>query len=162
MIDFGALPQEINSARMYSGPGSEPILAAAVAWNTMVAEMRSAAAGYDSAVSELTSQGWLGQSSMSAATAPYLAWLDATAAQAGTQANAAATAYESAVAMTVPPTVVAANRAQLAMLVATNMFGQNTPAIAATEAQYAEMGARRRGNERLRRRLERSNTTDTV
>jgi PPE-repeat protein len=99
--------------------------------------------------------------SMSAATAPYLAWLDATAAQAEQPAPKPSPG-DRLLAMTVAPTVVAANRAQLAMLVATNMFGQNTPAIAATEAQYAEMGARRRGNERLRRRLERSNTTDTV
>ncbi len=40
-----------------------------------------------------------------------------------------------------PPTEVAANRSQLASLVATNTFGQNTPAIAATEIQYAEMWA---------------------
>ena len=43
--------------------------------------------------------------------------------------------------MTVPPAVVAANRAQLAALVATNVIGQNTPAIAATEALYGEMWA---------------------
>ncbi|WP_252159672.1 PPE domain-containing protein, partial [Mycobacterium tuberculosis] len=36
---------------------------------------------------------------------------------------------------------VVANRALLVALVATNFFGQNTPAIAATEAQYAEMWA---------------------
>ncbi|MBS2064851.1 PPE family protein, partial [Klebsiella pneumoniae] len=41
----------------------------------------------------------------------------------------------------VPPPVVVANRALLVALVATNFFGQNTPAIAATEAQYAEMWA---------------------
>ncbi|HUH70815.1 MAG TPA: PPE family protein, partial [Mycobacterium sp.] len=57
------------------------------------------------------------------------------------QANAAATAFESAFAMTVAPPIIAANRVQLATLVATNVFGQNTPAIAATEAQYAEMWA---------------------
>ncbi|OBJ41591.1 PPE family protein [Mycobacterium colombiense] len=150
MLDFAALPPEINSARMYSGPGSGPMLAAAAAWNTMAAELRSAAASYGSVVTELSSEGWLGPSSMSmlAAAAPYLAWLDGTAAQAeevGGQAFAAATAYESAFAMTVPPAVVAANRAQLAMLVATNVFGQNTPAIAATEAQYAEMWAQDAG-----------------
>jgi PPE-repeat protein len=122
------------------------MLAAAAAWNTMAAEMRSAAASYGSVVSELTSQSWLGPSSTSmlAAAAPYLEWLSSTAThaeQAGTQANAAATGFESAFAMTVPPAVVAANRAELAMLVATNVVGQNTPAIAATEAQYAEMWA---------------------
>jgi PPE-repeat protein len=146
MLDFAALPPEINSARMYSGPGSGPMLAAAAAWTTMGAEMRSAAASYGSVLSELTSGNWFGPSSMSmsAAAAPYLAWLSTTATQAeqaGTQANAAATAYESAFAMTVPPPVIAANRAQLATLVATNIFGQNTPAISATEAQYAEMWA---------------------
>ena len=146
MLDFAALPPEINSARMYSGPGSGPMLAAAAAWTMMAAEMRSAAAGYVSVVSELTSGGWLGPSSMSmsAAAAPYLAWLSTTATQAeqaGTQANAAATAYESAFAMTVPPPVIAANRTLLANLVASNIFGQNTPAIAATEAEYTEMWA---------------------
>ena len=43
--------------------------------------------------------------------------------------------------MTVPPPVIAANRTQLASLTATNIFGQNTPAIAANEAQYGEMWA---------------------
>ena len=78
MLDFAALPPEINSARMYSGPGSGPMLAAAAAWNTLAAEMRSAAASYGSVVSELTSEGWLGpaSTSMSAAAAPYLAWLN--------------------------------------------------------------------------------------
>ena len=146
MLGFAALPPEINSARMYSGAGSAPMLAAAAAWDTMAVELRSAAANYGSVVSELTSAGWLGPSSMSmlAAAAPYLGWLGATATQAelaGAQANAAATAYESAFAMTVPPTVVGANRAELAMLAATNVFGQNTPAIAATEAHYGEMWA---------------------
>ena len=43
--------------------------------------------------------------------------------------------------MTVSPPVIAANRTQLASLTATNIFGQNTPAIAANEAQYGEMWA---------------------
>ena len=37
--------------------------------------------------------------------------------------------------------MIAANRSYLAQLVATNIFGQNTSAIAATEAQYGEMWA---------------------
>jgi PPE-repeat protein len=41
----------------------------------------------------------------------------------------------------VPPPVIAANRTALAALVATNILGQNTPAIAATEAHYGEMWA---------------------
>ncbi|MBW0011610.1 PPE family protein, partial [Mycobacterium sp.] len=72
------------------------------------------------------------------------AWMTATGAQAqeaAGQAKLAAGAYEAAFAATVPPQVVAANRALLATLVATNFLGQNTPAIAATEAHYLEMWA---------------------
>ncbi len=61
--------------------------------------------------------------------------------QASLQAKAAAAAYETAFAMTVPPPMIAANRALSASLVATNLLGQNTPAIAAAEAAYGEMWA---------------------
>jgi PPE-repeat protein len=73
-----------------------------------------------------------------------VAWMSTTAAQAeqtATQATAAAAAYETAFAATVPPPLVATNRAQLSLLIATNVIGQNTAAIAANEAQYAEMWA---------------------
>ncbi len=43
--------------------------------------------------------------------------------------------------MTVPPVVIAANRSLLMSLIATNVLGQNTAAIAATEVHYAEMWA---------------------
>ena len=146
MLDFAALPPEINSARMYSGAGSGPLLAAGAAWSQLAAEMRSAAASYSSIVSGLTSGSWQGpaSTSMAAAAAPYATWMNTTAAQAeqtAAQAQAAVTAYESAFAMTVPPAEIAANRAQLAALVATNILGQNTSAIAATEALYGEMWA---------------------
>ncbi|GBE67247.1 putative PPE family protein PPE32 [Mycobacterium sp. MFM001] len=146
MLDFGALPPEINSARMYSGPGSGPMLAAAVAWQELAAELDSAAAQYGSAISGLTSGAWSGPSSasMAAAATPYVGWLSVTAGQAeqaATQAGAAAAAYETAFAATVPPPVIAANRSLLATLVATNVLGQNAPAIAATEFHYAEMWA---------------------
>jgi PPE-repeat protein len=144
-MDFGMLPPEINSGRMYAGPGSASMLASAAAWDGVAAQLRSAAACYSSVVSGLTAA-WQGPSAtaMAAGAAPYAAWLNATAAQAeqtATQARAAATAYETAFAATVPPPVIAANRAQLAALVATNIVGQNMPAIAATEAQYADMWA---------------------
>ncbi|OSC39690.1 PPE family protein [Mycobacterium decipiens] len=143
---YAALPPEINSGRMYTGPGSGPILAAAASWDALAAELQSTAAAYSSVVASLTSGAWLGPSSlaMAAAVAPYVTWMSATAAQAkeaAIQAAAAAGAYETAFAAHVPPPVIAANRSQLATLVATNVFGQNTAAIAATEAQYAEMWA---------------------
>lgn len=36
MIDFGALPPEINSLRMYTGAGAAPMMAAAAAWNGQI------------------------------------------------------------------------------------------------------------------------------
>jgi PPE family len=55
--------------------------------------------------------------------------------------DAAVARTEAAFAATVPPPVIAANRALLASLVVTNFLGQNTSTIAATEAHYAEMWA---------------------
>jgi PPE-repeat protein len=146
VIDLAALPPEINSARMYAGPGSGSMMAAAAAWDGLSAELQSAASSYGSVISGLTSGPWVGPSStaMAAAAMPYVTWMSATAGQVqqvATSAQAAAAAYEAAYAMTVPPPVIAANRAQLTMLTATNFLGQNTPAIAATEAQYGEMWA---------------------
>jgi PPE-repeat protein len=145
-MDFGIYPPEINSGRMHTGPGSGPMLAAAQAWGSLADELYTAASAYQSVVSELTSGSWSGPSSTSMTTAAgtYVEWLSATAAQAeetAAQGRAAAAGYEAAFAMTVPPPEIAANRSLLAVLVATNFLGQNTPAIAATEALYAEMWA---------------------
>ena len=145
MIDFAMFPPEINSGRMYAGPGAGPMTAASAAWDALADDLYLAAAGYGYTVSDLTSS-WLGPSSLSMATAAatYVSWISATAAQAelsAAQAMAAVAAYEAAFVMTVPPPVIAANRALLLALVATNFFGQNTPAIMATEALYVEMWA---------------------
>lgn len=141
---FAAFPPEVNSGRMYTGPGAGPMLAAAAAWDGLAAELQTAAASYLSVITSLSSGPWVGPSSlaMAAAATPYVTWLSATAGQAAQsagQANAAAAAYEIAFSAHVPPAEIAANRGQLAALVATNIFGQNTAAIAATEAQYSEM-----------------------
>ena len=145
-LDFAMIPPEINSGRMYTGPGSAPMLAAASAWTGLATELRVAGLSYGSVLTALTGEEWYGpaSASMAAAAMPYVAWMKGTAAQAehtAAQARAAAAAYETAFAATVPPPVVAANRALLMALIASNILGQNTPAIAATEAQYAEMWA---------------------
>lgn len=139
------LPPEVNSGRMYSGAGAAPLLAAAAAWAGLAGELHAAGTGYEAAIAEIA-HGWSGPSAaaMTAAALPYLTWLRTTAGQAeqtAGQAKAAAAAYEAAFAMTVPPPVIAANRSLLMALLATNFFGQNTAAIAATEAHYAEMWA---------------------
>ena len=130
---------------MYAGPGSGPMLAAAAAWDGLAADLHSAATAYQSVISGLASGPWPGPSSasMAAAAAPYVAWMSATAAQAeqaATQARTAAAAYETAFAATVPPPVIAANRAFVGAG-RDQLLRAEHPAIAATEAQYAEMWA---------------------
>lgn len=146
MMDFGSFPPEIHSMRIYSGPGSSSLLAAASAWSGLAGELSSTATGYETVVTRLSSEGWTGPASaaMAESAAPYIAWLRTTAAQAeqsADKARLAASAYETALASVVPPPQIAANRAQLEALVATNLLGQNASAIAANEAQYGEMWA---------------------
>jgi PPE-repeat protein len=145
-MHFAVLPPEVNSGRMYAGPGAGSMLAAAAAWDELADELHTTAADVESVISGLTSEPWEGAASesMAAAAVPQVSWLSSTAAQAtqaSAQAKAAAAAYESAYAMTVPPPEISANRAHLTSLIATNLLGQNTPAIAANEVAYGEMWA---------------------
>jgi PPE-repeat protein len=145
-MSFLTAPPEINSLRMFTGAGSGPMLSAAAAWDGLAAELGAAAESFGSVTSGLAGQAWQGPASaaMLAAAAPYSGWLHAAAASASgaaAQAKAVAVAFESAFVATVHPVVVAANRNQLVQLVVSNLFGQNAPAIAATEGQYEEMWA---------------------
>jgi PPE-repeat protein len=143
-MSFSLIPPEINSALMYSGAGSGPLLEAATAWDELAADLEATATQYQTAITNLTTGPWLGPSSTKMATAaePYIAWLQSTsaeAAQTGAQAKAAAAAYTTAYSSMVPPPVISANRAELTTLVANNFLGQNTGAIAQNEAEYLDM-----------------------
>jgi PPE-repeat protein len=145
VFDFAARPPEINSALMYAGAGAGPMMAASSSFSALSSELSSNAASYESVISQLGSE-WQGPSAtaMAASAQPYIDWLTTTSGQmqeAATQATASAAAYEAAFAAMIPPPVIAANRATLAILVATNILGQNTPAIAANEATYGEFWA---------------------
>lgn len=144
MVDFGALPPEINSARMYAGPGSASLVAAAKMWDSVASDLFSAASAFQSVVWGLTVGSWIGSSAglMVAAASPYVAWMSVTAGQAqltAAQVRVAAAAYETAYGLTVPPPVIAENRTELMTLTATNLLGQNTPAIEANQAAYSQM-----------------------
>jgi PPE-repeat protein len=145
-LEFAWLPPEINSARIFAGAGSGPLHVAATAWDGLAQDLSASASSFDSVVVGLTSGPWAGpaSASMAAAAAPYVGWLSAAAgkaASAAAQARAAAEAFETALGATIHPAAVATNRTTLASLVATNFFGINAPAIAATEFQYVEMWA---------------------
>lgn len=145
-IDFGTLPPDVTSAMMYSGPGAASFVAAASSWSALAAELTSAAQGYETVLSQLASEEWMGpaSSTMVHAVQPYVAWLADTAAQAeraAIQSQSAAAAFETAFASIVPPPLVALNRAELAQALQTNLFGLNNSVIAQLEAQYADMWA---------------------
>ena len=146
VFDFAAQPPEVISAKIYSGPGTESLQAAATAWEGLAGELQSTASNYQSVIAGLTSAEWVGPSSAAsaAAAAPYVSWLSTTAGQAeqtAGQARAAASAYETALASAVPPAEIAANRTQLLSLLQSNILGQNNASIAALEAEYAQFWA---------------------
>lgn len=141
-MDFWA-PPEITSALIHSGPGPWSLLTAANAWRQLAIELGQTAVNYASVVASIP---WQGPSAtaMTASTLPYVTWMHTTslqAAQMSTAADAMVSAFAVTQAAVVHPTVVAANRTLLAHLIATNVFGVNFPAIAATEAQYLQMWA---------------------
>jgi PPE-repeat protein len=143
---FTLFPPEINSALMFAGAGSGPLFMAASAWDALASDLSGAAASFQNVVTGLTDGPWAGPASvsMAAAATPYVGWLSAAAGQAETaalQARTAASAFETALAATVPTPAVTANRVQLMALIATNILGQNTPAIFMTEFEYMEMWA---------------------
>src|ERR1700743_8423 len=146
VFDFAAQPPELISAKIYSGPGAESLTAAAAAWDALASELQSTATQFQSTISGLVGGDWTGPSAeaAAAAAAPYVSWLGTTAGQAeqtAGQAKAAASAYETALAATVPPAVILANRTQLLQLVPANLFGQYNATIAALEAEYAQFWA---------------------
>ena len=145
-MSFLVWPPEINSSLIYGGAGSAPILAAATSWDGLAAELASAAQSFSSVTSGLAGQAWQGAASAAMLTtaARYSGYLTTAATQAQTaaaQAQAVASEFESALAAMVHPAMVSANRNELVQLVVSNLFGQNAPAIAATESDYEQMWA---------------------
>lgn len=144
-MDFIALPPELTSALMYSGPGAGSLIEASAAWQRVGVELENSVGTYTSVISSLM-ESWNGPSSsaMIQAVQPYITWLRSTAQQSqqmAASAQAAATAFTAARSAVVPPATVSANRTQLTQLVATNRFGANLPAIAANEDEYQGMWA---------------------
>lgn len=144
-VNLSFLPPEVNSGLIYAAPGSGKLGAAASEWDCLAMGLHSTAVSYQAVIAELITR-WPGPSAigMAGAATHYAARIIETAARAahvGSRAKAAAKTFETAHALTVPPLVIAANRAWFATLAATNLLGQNTQAIAATETHYLEMWA---------------------
>lgn len=140
---YWGIPPEINAFRltmMGAGPTAHvPVVAAytdaaATHMDQAVQQAVTTAATAPSFV------GFGGTSMISAAT-PMSAWMSAAGAHAAAAAatvQGAMAGYSTAVASTIPHPVVIENRLREAALVASNILGQNTPAIAEAEAEYGE------------------------
>lgn len=144
-MDFSILPPEINSTLIYTGPGSITLSDAATAWAALSEALAESASAHSAALATL-GDSWKGPASAAALTAgaSFTSWLTSLAALCGQTASAAlsaVSAFETVFMETVPPEMVAANRAQLAELIATDVMGINLPAIALTEAEYGYMWA---------------------
>jgi PPE-repeat protein len=95
-MHFAVLRPEVNSGRIYAGPGVGPMLTAASARDELANELHSSADDFEAVVSRLTHDSWQGPASASMGASAVLRteWLRATAAQATQAANGALTEQE--------------------------------------------------------------------
>lgn len=144
---WAALPPELLSLWLSSGPGPGPWLAAATAWSSLSAECAGAADQLLGLLAAVQPGVWAGLSAAQYVTAHalFLNWLLDVVAKGVVAAmlyEMVATAY--AIALAAMPTLaeLAANRVVFAALVMTNFFGQNLAPIAVVEGEYEGMRLR--------------------
>lgn len=144
-MDFAMLPPEVNSSRMYSGAGAQPLLAAATAWSALAAELNGMGLAYDSMIDELSMRLGRAQRRRDGRRGGTVRPVDACHRGPGRThrfgGQDGCRRLRRGVRDDRASPAVTANRTQMVSLLTTNYLGQNTAAIAATDAQYYEMWA---------------------
>ena len=136
-------PPEVSSALVHTGPGTKSLVEASGVWRQLGTHLDEYADDYLAALSSLVDS-WRGRSAaaMVQSAEPYLVWLRATAQQCRRTAasiQSAAAAFESVRTAVTPTAAINANRTRRVQLLATNLFGTNSAALAENESQYLGM-----------------------
>ena len=142
-VQYWGLTPEVNAIRLTTGPGAAAMTPVMAGYQTAgVTHMQQGAQMLATAATTATGSWWgQGGTAMLAAAVPKSEWqieAGAHAEKAGVLIGEAAAAHSTAVASTIPYPVVIANRIREATLQATNILGQNTPAIAEADVEYGE------------------------
>lgn len=137
---YGALPPEVNTARLMAGAGEAPMFQAAAGWETLAISLETQAEELAASLVSLQSS-WQGSASQQAvdATTPMVVWLRTTALQAqkrAMQAIAQANAYMMAAITTPPIPEIEMNHVTHGVLEATNFLGVNAVPIGVNESDY--------------------------
>lgn len=145
-VHYWGLTPETNAIRLTTGPGAAAMTSVVAGYQAAgVTHMQQGAQMLATAATTATGSWWgQGGTSMMAAAVPKSEWqieAGAHAEKASGLIGAAAGAHSAAVAATIPYPVVVANRIREATLQATNIIGQNTPAIAEADVEYGEYWA---------------------
>lgn len=139
------IPAEYISNIIYEGPGADSLFFASGQLRELAYSVETTAESLEDELDELQ-ENWKGSSSdlMADAAGRYLQWLTKHSRQILETAyviDFLAYVYEETRHKVVPPATIANNREEVHRLIASNVAGVNTPAIAGLDAQYDQYRA---------------------
>lgn len=138
---WSAFPPEVNAGQLMAGDGGASIAAAATAHEALASALIEEGARMGATAGATAGTGWIGVggTAMMATAVPYVAALETLVAwvqQSAASAAAIEQAYQTAKAAMVQVPVCTTNRTTQGALIASNIIGQNTPAIEFLEDVY--------------------------
>lgn len=139
------IPAEYISNIIYEGPGADSLFFASGQLRELAYSVETTAESLEDELDELD-ENWKGSSSdlLADAVERYLQWLTKHSRQILETAyviDFLAYVYEETRHKVVPPATIANNREEVHRLIASNVAGVNTPAIAGLDAQYQQYRA---------------------